>query len=733
MRLYSESNSVVADGSEDSIKFSISTNAKAFKVLSDSIYSDKTGSMVRELCCNGLDSHIENGNPERPIELHLPDQFEPWFTVKDYGVGISPDRMRNVFCVVFESTKDNSDDVIGAFGLGGKLWAIYDNSVSITSVYNGIKYQYAAYKDNSGLPTMDLMMQEETEEENGVEIQIPVPTNEHRAVRDAVKNQLRFFKVKPIVTNAQGFVWNDMPAMVYETDNVSVLGKVDYYSEFNKSFIVQGPVGYAIDNNLLLKNIDDAMAAGWSGDFNMDHYRFLRSMLNTATWFKFEIGKIGVTASREGVEYTKFTVTNVMEKIVTIYNEMMDYINESLKDATNSYERVKLYNQMTNFHSVMQNVDIDMGVAQKNAYGNTYTFKVDFDNALSHTDNGKLIRDFTITSYTRNHVGGLKSSRMDNLTLTPGDNENDMVIIFRDTASRPILRLRQFFEDNKDIKTVYVLTSTADLTNFQKYPLEQNIKDAFGGYDPNCIKLSECVEPVANGAVRSRAQYVRPTAYKMPYVTDSLSKWGREYDSLDDAEFGMDDAGNVPTKALYVTVERQRIIDNVNWAVLHSLDNSDMLDLPVYGIRQSDLEKMKDSDIEWMNLCDWIVMKQEEIRKSKKIQRLAYAKELLDLIGNCVNRSFMGITADSPELKKIQKTASISKKIIEQNENITADILRIAAHSLPNGFKLEIHNNANKFREKTPLLQQFHISRWSSIPASDEAHVTSYINWCYAS
>lgn len=120
MKLETTNEAVQTSGGSNSNSFSIAMNGKAFKVLSDTLYKNKIGSIVRELSCNAYDAHIVVGKKDIPFSIHLPDAFEPWFSVQDSGPGLSPEDIKTVFTVYFESTKDQSNDSIGAFGLGAK-------------------------------------------------------------------------------------------------------------------------------------------------------------------------------------------------------------------------------------------------------------------------------------------------------------------------------------------------------------------------------------------------------------------------------------------------------------------------------------------------------------------------------------------------------------------------------------------------------------------------------------
>ena len=72
-------------------EFRIRNSAKAFKILSDGLYSNKIRAIVRELSCNAVDSHVAADKENVPFEVHLPTMLEPWFSVKDFGIGLDND------------------------------------------------------------------------------------------------------------------------------------------------------------------------------------------------------------------------------------------------------------------------------------------------------------------------------------------------------------------------------------------------------------------------------------------------------------------------------------------------------------------------------------------------------------------------------------------------------------------------------------------------------------------
>ena len=121
MKLAVDVNEVVLSNVGATGEFRIRNSAKAFKILSDGLYSNKIRAIVRELSCNALDSHIGAGKPNVPFEVHLPTVLEPWFAVRDFGLGLDGDQVTNIYTTYFESTKTDSNAFIGALGLSSSL------------------------------------------------------------------------------------------------------------------------------------------------------------------------------------------------------------------------------------------------------------------------------------------------------------------------------------------------------------------------------------------------------------------------------------------------------------------------------------------------------------------------------------------------------------------------------------------------------------------------------------
>ena len=93
-----------------------------FQMLRTNLYSDIHGSILRELCSNVVDSHIEAGKPNAKGVVKWEDENRllgknNQLSIIDYGMGLSPERMKTVYGNYLSSTKRNDNNQAGGFGL----------------------------------------------------------------------------------------------------------------------------------------------------------------------------------------------------------------------------------------------------------------------------------------------------------------------------------------------------------------------------------------------------------------------------------------------------------------------------------------------------------------------------------------------------------------------------------------------------------------------------------------
>lgn len=118
-----------------------------FRMLTEGFYADAIGSIIREITSNCIDANTESGSDE-PIIIKFEKDIESSdyiLSFKDNGVGLSPERINDVYVKFLESTKKESEQEIGYFGLGSKTPFAYKRESGerffyIDTISNGIKY-----------------------------------------------------------------------------------------------------------------------------------------------------------------------------------------------------------------------------------------------------------------------------------------------------------------------------------------------------------------------------------------------------------------------------------------------------------------------------------------------------------------------------------------------------------------------------------------------------------------
>lgn len=321
-----------------SSNFTIKPNGKAFKVLIDGLYTDKIQSVTREIWSNALDSHIMAGNPDEPFEVSFPSRFDPTFRVRDFGVGLRHDDVVGLYSTMFESTKEDTNDQTGKFGIGSKSPFAYTDSFSVVSVFNGHKNYYTALLNVDGIPAIHHLHHEIVDERNGVEVSFPVRNEDIYIFQEAAKRVSIGFKVKPIVKEDTKFVW--------PTSYSSVLGSGVYAH--------MGSVVYPVDIDILKQEL---------GKEQYSHYKvteeFLKSMEGSLTVFEIEMGGLEISPTRESLSYgrndpTTETILSAIEKRYESVHKDVQALIDSYPSAYMAYNNLYIIKNRTDGYGLVE-------------------------------------------------------------------------------------------------------------------------------------------------------------------------------------------------------------------------------------------------------------------------------------------------------------------------------------------------------------------------------------------
>ena len=327
MKTQTQQTEIVRSGVAHSKEFTIKGSAAAFQILSDKLYPDKIRAVIRELSSNAWDAHVEAGNTQTPFLVHLPNDIEPWFAIRDYGTGLSHDDVTNLYTTYFHSTKSDSNDFTGALGLGSKVGFAYAESFTVTSFFNGEKNIYIIDIGEVGVPMVNLVQGSpfETDEHNGLEIKIPVKNKDFREFYHKARQIYRIYPLAPKVVGYPDF---QLEQVEYEcTGDGWKLIKSDSYSG-TSSLAIQGTVYYPIQVNKL-QGID---------------YDDVHKLSNLGLELEFDIGDLEISASREELGYDERTSKNIVQKLNKAIADISKIMENNLKDRESWWDATCLYN-----------------------------------------------------------------------------------------------------------------------------------------------------------------------------------------------------------------------------------------------------------------------------------------------------------------------------------------------------------------------------------------------------
>lgn len=135
------------------------------------LYSEPHRAVLREYVSNAYDANVEAG-ATKPVEVHLPEKDEPWLSVRDYGKGLDYIGIVSVFANFGTSTKRDSDEMIGGFGIGSKSGLAVSDTINVASVCNGILNKFVLERTNDGIVTRFTCENEPTTDDSGTTVTI---------------------------------------------------------------------------------------------------------------------------------------------------------------------------------------------------------------------------------------------------------------------------------------------------------------------------------------------------------------------------------------------------------------------------------------------------------------------------------------------------------------------------------------------------------------------------------
>jgi hypothetical protein len=306
--------------------FSIGDLAVIFGILRSKMYSAPITAICREISSNALDANVEAGKPNEPIQITLPNAIEPVLKIKDSGLGISPDRVEDIYVRYGSSTKRNTNDQIGAFGTGSKSPFSYSTCWQVETIHKSIKYCYSAVIDSTNVGQLLKLSETPTDESDGTTISIPIKPQDFRAFADAVEQITRHFDPKPIIKG--GKITYQTPNWILEGSNWKIASSSGYSRQPR---LLVGCIEYPLD----LSQIPDASDLRIFYDVQGDPY------------LQFGIGELSLSASREAIHLDKPTIDKIVARAKEAYAKLHATFQTKIADCPTLKEAYIAYTQLT--------------------------------------------------------------------------------------------------------------------------------------------------------------------------------------------------------------------------------------------------------------------------------------------------------------------------------------------------------------------------------------------------
>jgi hypothetical protein len=716
MKLQPTSRKLASSGITNTVSFGIKEDgfAHIFNVLRNQLYSNKYMAVLREYAVNGVDSHIEAGCPERPIEVSLPTQLNPNLKIRDFGTALSDTDIQDIYAFYGESTKRNTNSQTGMLGIGSKSAFAYGDNFVINSFVDGQKHTYNAFIDPSQVGQIAKLGVEDTDEENGIEIVIPTKEEDVETFRSTAEEIFQHFKIRPLI-KGQPVEFDDR-TVLYEGEGWKWRKNKNHggyygYGRRNEgdAIAVMGNIGYPIDFRSL------------NYDSNNEDWRDLENLCSDNLLLEVEIGDMEISASREQLQYTDHTNKSLIKKLKQVKKELLAEIQKEFGNCTTMFEAKCLVGTIDDFSSGLYQF---RELINKNIEVNGV--KVESD----HFWTGNISEEVLKVQ----HLGKTQRSNKFKVETTNRIEcrHNTVVIVNDEKASRGLMNRLLALAVEQDLKPYLVTYLDADLADaelemlnfdaptqkFSELPVRK--LNEFEGYGRSSTVSGEWKKDEKLASKVFQADWKKIGNWQDKHS----AYWTKE--SVDfDNESG-----------LYVIIDRfqaldapsHRLQDLRSWQKIAKVLKHFDIDLPrVVGVKNGSRNKVEGKD-GWENFFKWLP---REIKKHvDSIQQIMVDNRLLKEVSKETNwswdkdnkhlhRLLKGLIAEDSTMRNFYTARALLEQTITKSALDTLEVLDGTLGDLGIDLKLNVKPSTDLKRlvkdveEKYTMMKHMDYGKWN--------------------
>jgi hypothetical protein len=567
-------------------------------------YSNTQLAVVREISANALDANKE-ANVSRPIEIKLPTQLNPTFSVRDFGGGLSEEDVFGLYSKYGKSTKRESNNYIGAFGIGKFAPLSYGDNFTCVSYHGGMKKTYNVFVNDDDDTKIAKLFEEPSYEPTGLIIEVAVADSDRDNFRQIVTKFFRFFddaEMPKFIGFEEGEeVVKPKNSLESSKDNWFVTednGNNNYYYN-RKAHVIMGRVVYPLDSEAI--NVDNFIS-------NEKSRRIVTEMIREGNFYlRMPIGSIKLHHSREALEYNKSTQKALCRALFLASEEILEIAKLKLADSADLFEA------KVNHANIVNSLNHSL----RNLFDNAFEWNgVKVENARFNREYDKH-DDLILTQMSRDKDADSRNGyRVKSQKVSSIFCQDDAIFMIQDIASAHgnNLRARTIFNENEHINQVYVIYP-ANQEGWRYINDEWNfnlVADEHKLFSSNVEKEKPVRNKVSNGASRASIPL-----FKMKHDTRYLHRNADYWSNCDNPINSLEAdeiEGSVEGKLIYVPITRftidqssvegwdlDRVASTAKFIRNEAQEDSELSKFTIMGIRKGDVKKLGDNWISWLD------------------------------------------------------------------------------------------------------------------------------------
>jgi hypothetical protein len=316
-------------------------------------YSDPVWAAVREIIANASDACREYDRIHKNLEgttlpkINVPTKWQTEFSVRDYGAGLTHDQVFGMYSKYGKSTKRQSNDDIGGFGIGRFAPLSYGDGFTVESFVDGNCNIYTVRVDEHDDTRITQLSSHKTDEPNGIRIVMPCKQADAPRFAKMVK-RLHFFGVKFNVTGVEMPKWDDKAPVILEKGvwSIRALQNIDgkhlgysnesenayswRYRVYNAThYVVMGGVPYPLDAS----NVSGDKAKKMLGMLS-DEYSLIINL---------PVGSVHLHHSREALKYNDHVKGVLNQALSDCYDSVLGEMQKVIDKSANIIEAAQKY------------------------------------------------------------------------------------------------------------------------------------------------------------------------------------------------------------------------------------------------------------------------------------------------------------------------------------------------------------------------------------------------------